>query len=274
MSEEVIEKPEDTPVTNEPAAMPASDDDGVQALIDEFEQANQQPEAAADISGHQETPNALDGLLADLDRSTAHEQKISELTGQVDSFRAAEFARQEAEAAQKWAGELQQVCAQWNPNIPDDFVKDRLVIAAAENPQLEHFWRYRGLTDAQLAIAKRDLQAAERLYDQALKAPDTDPRKQEALRFLEQRGQQLMTMLGARQAIRSVRNAILKKAEAVKPDYDPGVSADRELVAQAVRDGRGEVNPKPEQIHWGNLSASEGRRKVKEEFGFDPGWGV
>jgi hypothetical protein len=160
-----------------------------------------------------------------------------------------------------------------NPNLDDSFVKDRLLIMAAQDSSIERSWQYRNLTDADLAIAKRDFLAAEKLYDQALKAPDSDPRKQEALRFLEQRGQQLQTMLTARQTIRSVRNAILKKADSVKPPYDPIATEDRELVAQSIREGgsgRAKIPPEPPP-NLGAMTSQEYRQYVRTNYGYDPG---
>ena len=274
---EAIEQPREDAVVEQSTAAPALDTWGEldQALADfDSKVSQQQPEPTPDessISGTNTPDQTLDRQVwEDL---LGPDPRIGELQSQVDAFKASEFQAQEREAASKWAAELQDVCARSNPNIEDNFVIREIKVLSADHPGvLEAAWQYRGLTDAQLAIAQKDYAAAEKLYQRVLAEPDSE-QKQNALRYLEQQGARLRAMLSARSVIRSVRNEIRKRGDAVKAGYDPIASADRELAAQSVRDARGELNPRPEQIEWGKLSGAEGRRKVKEEFGFDPGWG-
>jgi hypothetical protein len=255
-----------------------AEDRSIDDLLAEFDRATATPERSADppavpIGDGANQTGPIDDLLREFDPAAATaRQRIEELSGQVNSFRAVEFQRQEREAAEQWAAELQAHVSRMNPNLDDSFVRDRLLVMVAENPALEQAWRFRNLTDADIAKAQKDFRGLEAIYAQTQKAPE-DPRKAEALALMERRGQELQLMLSARQLIRTTRNTILKRADSVKPPYDPDASFDREMVAQAVRDGRGELNPQPEKIEWGKLSGTEGRRKVQEEFGFDPGWG-
>jgi hypothetical protein len=284
MSTETLEQPHEVataPVANEPDSpapaegMPGeSIDRSIEDLIDEFDRVTAQPEPepapTIDNGQAQDGQDPIEELLREFaDPGAKDRQRIDELTGEIGSLRAAEFQRAEREAAEAWAADLQSHVSRMNPNIPDDFVRDRLLVMAAENPALEQAWRFRNVSDAELATAKRDFQAAAQLYQQALKAPDTDPRKPEALRFLEQRGQHLQLMLGARGVIRSARNAILKRADEVKPPYDPAATEDRELVAQSIRDaGSGRAVPAEPPPNLGKMSDSEFRKYTLENFGF------
>jgi hypothetical protein len=90
----------------EPASTVPPLDDGVDALIREFEEKTaQQPELEPATDSGQSS-DELTALLHELDGS-ADRAKIQELSGQVDSYRAAEFQRQEREAAEVWAADLQ-----------------------------------------------------------------------------------------------------------------------------------------------------------------------
>jgi hypothetical protein len=89
--------------------------------------------------------------------------------------------------------------------------------------------------------------------------------------MLEQRGRELGLAMNARTIIMNARRAVIKRAESFKP-IDVEATADHDAVAQYIRDGSTPVVPEP-PVRWGNLSAHEGREKVKRDHGFDPGWG-
>jgi hypothetical protein len=254
----------DTPTGPPPGG---TDDRSIDDLLAEFDRATAAPEQSADPPTVP-VDDGIDALLREFDpAATADRKRIEELTGQVDSFRAAEFQRQEREAAEQWASELQSHVTRMNPNLDDSFVRDRLLVMAAENPALEQAWRFRNLTDADLAIAQKDFRALEALYYRAQQAPD-DPRKAEALAAMERRGQELQLMLSARQLIRNTRNAILKRADLAKPSIDLAATADREMVYAAIRDGGSGRAPPPEpEVSLGQLSDSEYRKHLMEKYG-------
>jgi hypothetical protein len=190
------------------------------------------------------------------------------LQGQIDAFKASEFQAQERQAALKWTAELQAVVSSSNPNVADDFVVRELKVLSADNPGvLEAAWQFRGLTDGQLAIARNDLAAAEKLYRRLLAEPDSE-QKQNAIRYLQQQGAQLQAMLGARQVIRSAQNAIRKRAEKLKPPIDEQATVDRNLVYTSIRDGGANRQAPPEPPpQLGKLSDSEYRRHLLETYG-------
>src|SRR5262249_9427822 len=108
--------------------------------------------------------------------------------GEINALRAAEFQRQERAAFEKFSSELQD---QLGPNIPSDYAKTSLLAMAAQDRNLEAAWRYRGLTNEELATADRKFRQLEALHFQVQHSPDTDPRKPQTLAMLEQRGREL-----------------------------------------------------------------------------------
>jgi hypothetical protein len=271
---EAIEQPD--AVVEQSTAAPAPDTwSEVDALLNEFAAktgvADSSPEQATDGNPPTVDTSAdqtLDQQIAEL---LGPDPKVAELQGQVDAFKASEFQAQERRAAEAWAAELQDVVSRSNPNVENDFVIREIKVLSADNPGvLEQAWQYRNLSDADLAIAQRDFQAAEKLYQQALAQPDT-PQKQQALRYLEQQGARLQAMLTSRSVIRSARNEIRKRADAVKSGYDPDVTATRMELAQLIRDGGSGREPPPTpQPKLGELDTQEYRRHVRETYGFDP----
>jgi hypothetical protein len=267
---EAIQPREDV-VVEQSAATRAPADDGIQALLDEFDRANpQQP----DPNGQDVTDdgsagtNNIDQLLAEFAPS-ADQQRLTELTERNATYEQERALNQLRESVVKFADELQEVC----PNIN---VQDRLELMAARDPKLLPAFQCSGLSDTERAIARADHQAAVKLHQRWLAEPDSNPNKQSALRDLEAQAERLWFMVNGKQIVRDAVKALRKENADKVPDMtreDWLVTADHNMVAQAVRDARGELNPKPEVIEWGKLSGAEGRQKVKDEFGFDPGWG-
>jgi hypothetical protein len=254
--ETAAQKPDDAPVDAGPVA-PAPADQSIDDLLAEF-----------DDKVGQQTESTTDSAVGDVLRSSEDQRRITDLSGQVDSFRAAEFQRQEREAASKWAAELQEVVSSSNPNVESDFVVRELKVLSADNPGLlEQAWQYRGLTDAQLAIAQKDLASAEKLYQRVLAEPDSE-QKRNALLYLQQQGAQLQAMLGPRSVIRSAQNTIRKRAESVKAAYDPDVSATRAEIEHLMKEGGSGRAPPPEpQVQLGKLSDKEYRDHLMEKYG-------
>jgi hypothetical protein len=265
MTEATIEEPIETNaevgVDTPPAPEPTIDE-----LIADYERATATPEPATDEnppSGGNSSDQTLDQLIAEL---SGPDPKLVALQEQIDGFRSAEFQRQERDAALKFAAELQDVVSRSNPNLEPDFVTRELKVMMVDNPGLlEGAWQHRNLSDADLAIAKRDLVAAQHLYQKVLTQPDTEPQKQNALRYLEQRGAQLQTMLGARSVIRNARNEIRRRADRLLPQIDPDVTATREEIAHLMKEGgSGRERPPEPPVQLGNLTDSEYRNYLKQ----------
>jgi hypothetical protein len=237
------EQPHDVANAENPPAGGNAPADDLDSLLQLWDDTVGKAEPASDISGENTTSDqTYEQQLADL---LGPDPKVAELQGQVETFQRENFQRQEREAATKWAEELQGVVSSSNPNVEDDFVVRELKILSADNPGLlEQAWKYRGLTDTQLAIAQKDLAAAEKLYQRALAEPDSE-QKQNALRYLEQRGAELQAMLTARGVIRNVRNEIRKRGDAVKAGYDEDVSAWRTEIAASMKNASAPITPEP-----------------------------
>jgi hypothetical protein len=156
------------------------------------------------------------------------------------------------------------------PNVDDQLARTNLLAALAERPELATVWQHRHVTDADLRAAEQEFRQLESLWQRAQAAPD-DPRKQQAIAALEQRGYQLGLMLNSRKILNDVWRSVEKRAKSVTTPIDEIATADRDAVAFAVREAHSGDIPEP-PVKWENLSAAEGRKKSKELFGFDVGW--
>jgi hypothetical protein len=245
---------------------PASSDD-LDSLLAEFDAATSKPadEPAQDNTGQDATELAK--LIDDLG-SSQERQQIERLTDEIGSLRAAEADRQSRADFEGFAAKLQK---ELGPHVDERFARTNLLAALAERPELATVWQYRHASDEQLRAADREFRQLEALYNRTLAAPD-DPRKQQAIAALEQRGWQLGLMLNSRAILNKVWRDVQKKASKVLPPIDVEATADHDMVAQSVRDGSTPILPEP-PVKWGNLSAREGRERIKQDFGFDPGWG-
>ncbi len=142
---------------------------------------------------------------------------------------------------------------------------------SAENPDLEVAWRFRNLTPEQRAAMDREFQELEVLYHRAQQASD-DPRKAQAMAQMEAKGREIGLVLTAGKILNNARRDVVKRAEKVKPAIDSYQTELRQEIAGIMRGVGGKVAPQA-PTNYGKLSGAEGRRKVMEEFGFDPGWG-
>jgi hypothetical protein len=202
-----------------------------------------------------------------LNGPTADQQRITSLEGELNSVRAAELDRQSRQDFEGFSKKLQAECG---VNVPDDFARTALLAAAMERPELQIAWQHRHITDEQLRAADAEFRQLESLYNRVLAAPD-DPRKQQALAQMYQRGQELGLMMNSRKILNNVWRDVQKRASKVAPPIDELATADRDAVAFAVREAHSGDIPEP-PVQWGNLSAAEGRKKSRELFGFDVGW--
>src|SRR5262249_49098101 len=69
--------------------------------------------------------------------------------------------------------------------------------------------------------------------------PNADPAK---VRELNQLAYQLNVAANSAAILRQARNMILKEANGLKPPIDPEATADRDAIAQAIREGQGPIN--------------------------------
>jgi len=285
--EVIKEEPETAPV-EAPSALPSdapappigtapapSDSwDDVQQLLDEFDQktATPEPEPVADeniADGNNTSTGAgddLDKWLSELGGGPSQEQQqIERLTGEINSLREAEFNRYVQGQFDKFASDLQRECE----NL--DVVKE-LKVMSVDRPELIDYWRYYcRFNNQDRANARRELSQLDVLYGRAKAAPD-DPRKASALAQMEQYGRHLQFIVIAPAKVRQVVNEMRSMNRRAPKDLDEIATADRDAVYQAIRDGSTPILPEP-PVRWGNLSAKDGREKVRQDFGFDPGWG-
>jgi hypothetical protein len=113
----------DLPATPPPDIAPAAPEpsDDVEQLLAEFDRANNQ--------GGQQTPVQEDPI-ADLLRDPADQQRIGELTGELDGLRGEVHRKAELEAFDKFSSELQ---AKLPEHLPPDYSRNALLAAAAQD---------------------------------------------------------------------------------------------------------------------------------------------
>jgi hypothetical protein len=278
--EAIKEEPETAPselLADSPSvpigAAPASDSwEEVQALLDDFDQRTA-PENNATEQGAGENGTVsneeLDKFIADLSGPTAEQKRIGELEGEIGSLRNAELERQSRADFEGFARKLQAECGN---NVDDQFARTALLSAAMERPELQIAWQHRHITDEQLRAADQEFRQLESLYQRVVQAPP-DPRKQQAVAMLEQRGYQLGLLMNSRKILNDVWRDVVKRAKKAPPEIDIEATLDRDMIAQSIRDGQGPAVIPQAPVRWGSLSAKEGREKVLRDFGFDPGWG-
>ena len=220
--EVIREEPEaavETPVTGlpeYPIAEQASEDRSIDDLLAEYDAKTRQAEPAdnADADGNipngtnQDASGELDELLAQLSGPSPDQQRIEQLTGEIGSLRAAELERQSRADFDGFSKKLQ---AELGPNVDQDFARTYLLAAYADRPELAIVWANRHVTDEQLRAADREFQHLEVLYHQAQRAPD-DPRKQQALAAMEQRGYQLGLLMNSRKILNDLWRDVQKRA--------------------------------------------------------------
>jgi hypothetical protein len=270
MTTETIEQPREDVVVEQSTAAPAPADTWSeldQALAD-YDARVSQPEPAPDNSAHtSRAQDPLDQLLAEFNVPSADQQRITELTERNTAYEQERAFSQLRESVVKFADELQEVC----PNIN---VRERLELMEGRDPNLIPAFQCSGLSDAERAVARADYQAAEKLYQRWLAEPDSNPNKQSTLRHLEAEGKRLWTMVNGKQILQNAIKAIRKENADKVPDMtheDWMVTADRDMVYAAIRDGGSGREPPPmPQPKLGELDTQEYRRHVRETYGFDP----
>jgi hypothetical protein len=270
MTEAAIEQqPQDVAGAETPAVSPPetpAETTDLDSLLAAYDAGTRQPDVT-------ETTNAapdpqfqegeLDKLLSELNADT---ERTNALQSEVDSLKRAEMYRIEAEAFGKYADELQ---SKLPDHCPPDYARNALLSAAAVNRNLAVAWDNRNMTAAERANAANELRAAEQLFRQVQRMPDTDPRKQAALQQIWQQGARLEMIVQGPALLRRTLLDVEKRARDFQP-IDQDATADRAMVAHAVRDSGRRLAPEPPP-QWGQMDNHEYRREVRQRYGYDPG---
>jgi hypothetical protein len=253
---------EQAPVKSPP---PAGGDDDLPALLDQFDRETAKPAAEPEPAPEQPVePDQLDQWIADYDRqqAEAERQRLREaadpmLRVENEQARAAvENARQayeyeawrigEQKAFIEECGRIQEKLPDW---VPDGFVQDTLRVMALDDPSLEVAFQARNVNPV----------AAHVEYDKAIARlaqlklnPIANPQE---IAAMEQQAYHWRIAIHAKQILASAEESVIKKARA-RPPIDPVATADRAMVAQAVR-GASDPHPVEPQIDWGRLSPQE-----------------
>src|SRR5262249_2760877 len=161
----------------------------------------------------------------------------------------------------KMASDLQ---SELPSHLPSDYAANALWAAAAKDHNLV----------AAFEARKQDVKAAasqfaqlEALYNQLARDPNPDARKQEAIAWLQQQGQQLGIIMNSAEIIRRAKAAIIKTAKE-HPAYDDEATQTRLAVAAAVRGASAPIMPDPPP-NFGRMTDQEFRNWKRENLGWE-----
>src|SRR5262249_43938967 len=104
-------------------------------------------------------------------------------------------------------------------------------------------------------------------YNQALRAAD-DQRKQAALRYLENAGQQLGLMMNSRKILNNAWSDVRKRASKVAPPIDEEATALRDDIAFQMKQGQGPAVIPEEKQNFGIMSDKEFQDFTRRKYGF------
>jgi hypothetical protein len=272
MVEVIKEEPEDTAPAAAPSQLPAQSDvwSETDALLSEYDsvvgkQAEPEPEELP-ASENGVANDELDKLLADLSAPSADQQRADGLQSELNDLRNQMRAAEDLKAFNEFSDDLTKQVAAIAPHVQDDWVRLKLE-SYAHDPVARLAWETRNIDPRAAAL---DLAHVQHALAQLQANPNADPAKVQELNRL---AYQLNIAANSPAILRQVRNQIMSEAKKKPPPIDEQVTADVAGVAQYIRDGQGPINIPEPPVRWGNLSAREGREKVKTDFGFDPGWG-
>jgi len=236
-------------------APPPSADDGLTELLREFEEkVAQQPEPAADPVEEEAQPD-LDQQIQDL---IGPDPKIAELNGQLSDLRTQLHQQQELKALDEFAEDLTKQLAEW---LPDGYARLKLE-SYAHDPVVRLAWDTRNIDPKAAAV---DLAHVQHALAQLQVSGNADPAKVQQLNTLAHR---LSVATQSASILRQARNQILKEAGALKPPLDPEATADRNAIAQFIRDGQGPINIPEPKPNFGTMSDREFRDYTRKNFGF------
>jgi hypothetical protein len=262
---EVVEQaaPVEAPASTGDDPVPGAGDD-IQGFLDEYERANPAEPSTATNEPAGDAPqlkdDAIDSFLQDLNTDG---KRVNELQGELDGLRAEMHRKAELEAFDKYSSELQAKLPEY---LPDDYARTQMLSKATQDPNLIAAWDYRKLSDLDRRAADAEFKQLELLHAQITRDPRNDPRKGAALAAIERRGQQLGLMMNAPEILRRAERDIIKRANDYRP-IDPDATADRAMVAAAVRDGRGVVDLKEPAPDFASMTDAE-FNAYKRKMGF------
>jgi hypothetical protein len=251
-----------------PAPDPSPPEQDFNSVLDEYVAANPTPqEEQPPADDWERTLAELMGPKSDPLQDLANEQarnQIAELQGENARLLAEQRREIDQRDFDRFALELQ---SELPSHLPSNYAANALWAAAAKDKNLVAAFDARNMD---VKAADAEFRKLEVLYNQVVRSPDNDPRKQSALAVLYQRGEQLGLIMNSREILRRARSDIVKQAREWKP-IDEEQTQIRAEVAAAVRGASVKIAPEREP-NYGQMDGPEGRRAVKERYGFDPGW--
>jgi len=245
------EKLETVPAELPTEAAPEPSDD-LDRLLQEYQAATDKPvEAVSD----QEAPADLDQQLQDL---LGPDPKVAELQGQLNDLRTRVRAAEELKAFNEFAGDLQKQLPSW---VPEDYARVKLE-SLAHDPVARLAWETRHIDPK---AASLDLAHVQHALMRLQADPNADPAKVQELNRL---GYQLSVAANSASILRQARNQIIKEANALKPPIDPEATADRDAIAQAIREGQGPINIPEAPPNFATMSDREFKDFTRRHYGF------
>jgi hypothetical protein len=247
------------------APEPPSSSDAIDQLVQDYEAANspapkdEQPASddwerqIAELLGPQSDP------LQDLANEQAKNQ-IAELQGTNAQLLAERQREIDQRDFDKLAADLQ---AELPNHLPENHAANALWAAAARDPNLVAAFEARNLDAREAAARFAQLEA---LYNQLVRDPNPDARKQNAMAWLQQQGHQLGIIMNSARILQNAKATIVKQARA-HPVYDDLATQTRMDVAAAVRGASAPLDLKEPEPRWGSLTDNE-LRDITRKWGF------
>jgi hypothetical protein len=240
--------------TAPPNANTTPEPDEISQLLAEFEQKTAAPEP------EQNTANATNAPLGDdLDRQIAEilgpDPKVAELQGQVDSLQAENYRRDELQAFNEMAKDLDQQMPSWL--VGTGYAEARLK-ALAHDQTIALAWDLRN-TDQ--AVAKQELLKVR----WELMQSNPDPGR---VQELQNYGARLEIAINAHAILRKARLDIINSASKLPKPIDEEVSGWRSEIAASMRGASMPIDFKDPPPNFGNMTDAEFRDFTKRNYGF------
>jgi hypothetical protein len=253
----------EAPVTGLPHGSSSVDDRSLDDLLADYDAAVNKQSQSEEIAP-QETSDFDKQINELLGYDPADRQRIEQLTGEIGSLRAAELERQSRADFDGFSKKLQ---AELGPNVDENFARTNLLAAYADRPELAIVWANRHVTDEQLRAADREFRELEALYHQAQRVSNDDPRKAQAISWLERRGYQLGLLMNSRKILNDLWRDVQKRAAKVAPPIDELATTDRDAVVFAVREASSGDLPAP-LVNFATMSDREFAEYTRKHYGF------
>jgi len=218
VSETLEQQREEGVAVETPSQLPAQSDmwSETDALISEFDQktATPEPDNATEQGVGENgavSNDELDNFIASLSAPSADQQRIGQLTGELDGLKAQIRAAEELKAFNEFSDDLQKQLPSW---LPEDYARVKLE-SLAHDPVARLAWDTRNIDPKAAAL---DLAHVQFALKQLQGNPNADPAK---VRELNQLAYQLNVAANSAAILRQARNMILKEANGLKPPIDP-----------------------------------------------------